>query len=244
MLLALAGPDDRDPTSIEGNPDEYLGAVAEPWRVLKGLKIAWSADLGYSSVDPEVKALTTRAAERFSEFGCHVEAADPGWDFPGDAGYVSWCVSFAARLAKEYANHPDWFEPTLSEMIEAGQKVSGVEHEKANLFRTEFYRQVYSFFEPYDLFLTPMLPHGAWPVDGYPTNERDELVTSPFERNPFSYPFNMTGHPAASVPCGFTSDGLPVALQIVGHWHCDTLVLQAAAAFEQAQPWVARWPSS
>ena len=84
---------------------------------------------------------------------------------------------------------------------------------------------------------------GAWPVDQWPSEIDGTPTPSMFDRLSFTFPFNLTGQPAASVPCGFTDEGLPVALQIVGRWHADTLVLQAAAALEQASPWGDVWPS-
>jgi aspartyl-tRNA(Asn)/glutamyl-tRNA(Gln) amidotransferase subunit A len=87
------------------------------------------------------------------------------------------------------------------------------------------------------------MPLGAWSVDAGPDTIDGKSTPSMFDRLNFTFPFNLTGHPAASVPCGFTREGLPVALQIVGRWHADTLVLQAAAAFEQAQPWAPHRPA-
>lgn len=237
MLKAIAGPDPRDPTTIDNEPDDYVSAVARPHEALQGLRVAWSVDLGYALVDPEVRTLTTRAAARFTDFGCNLETVDPGWPDQRTVVAPSWYVSFAARLADEYAAKPEWIEPSLAEMIEAGQQMSGVDHVQTSIARTEYYHTVRTFFDTYDLLLTPQMPIGAWSVERGPSEIEGKRVTSIFDRLPFTFPFNMTGQPAASVPCGFTSEGLPVALQIVGRWHADTLVLQAAAAFEQAQPW-------
>ncbi len=99
-----------------------------------------------------------------------------------------------------------------------------------------------AFFQDYDLLLTPQMPVSAWPVEQEPSEIDGVPTPSMFDRLPFTFPFNMTGQPAASVPCGFTDEGLPVALQIVGRWHADTVVLQAAAAFEDAQPWAQQRP--
>jgi Asp-tRNA(Asn)/Glu-tRNA(Gln) amidotransferase A subunit family amidase len=237
MLRAIAGPDPRDPTSIDSAPEDYVTAVAWPFPALHGLRVAWSVDFGYAAVDPEVRRLTTAAAERFSEFGCQVEALKPGWDDPREAAATMWYVSYAARLGERYDAQPDWFEPSLAEMIEAGRRVSGVQLGQAMLARTAFYEQVRRVFERYDVLLTPQMPLGAWPVDQAPRDIAGTPTPSMFDRLNFTFPFNLTGQPAASVPCGFTGEGLPVALQIVGRWHADTLVLQAAAALEQAAPW-------
>ena len=243
LLQALAGPDPRDPLSIDNRPDDYVAAVAQPFEALRGLRVAWSEDLGYAAVDPEVRQLTHAAAQRFSDFGCHVEAVDPGWADPREIGGLAWYVSFAARLGEQYRQKPEWFEPSLAAMVEAGLAASGIDYVNTSLKRTLFQAEAQRFFSQYDLLLTPQMPTGAWPVDQPPATIEGKPTPSMFDRLSFTFPFNMTGQPAASVPCGFTSEGLPVALQVVGRWHADTLVLQAAAAFEQAQPWADQWPA-
>lgn len=150
MLSAIAGPDPRDPTTIDNQPDDYVAAVAnasaQPVETLSGLRVAWSVDFGYALVEADVRDLTSQAAARFSDFGCHVESVDPGWPDMREAAATSWYVSFAARMADDYARRPDWFEPSLVEMIEAGRRVSGVDHAQTSLAPTDFYMQVQRFF--------------------------------------------------------------------------------------------------
>jgi Asp-tRNA(Asn)/Glu-tRNA(Gln) amidotransferase A subunit family amidase len=244
FLGAIAGPDPRDPTTIDNPPEDYGGTLSHSLEVLQGLRVAWSADFGYAAVDPEVRQLTTQAATRFEGFGCTVEAVDPGWDNPYEAMATLWHALMAARLGHMYDERPDWIEPSLAEMIRAGRQISSEVYVKAGLTRTIFYHQVQQLFESYDLLLTPQMPVGAWPVEHGPGEIEGRPTPSIFDRLPFTFPFNLTGQPAASVPCGFTGEGLPVALQIVGRWHADTLVLQAATAFEQAMPWAHLWPST
>ncbi|MEM7031713.1 MAG: amidase family protein [Chloroflexota bacterium] len=243
FLSAIAGPDSRDPTTIDQKPDDYLAALSDPFPVLKNLRVAWSVDFGYAAVDPQVRRLTEQAALRFADFGCQVEAVNPGWDNPKADAEVAWHVAVAAMLREEYDQHREAFEPSLAVMIEAGRRISGEEHARAHMGRTTFYQQAHQFFEQYDLLLTPQMPLAAWPVDQPPTDIDGIPTPAMFDRLSFTFPFNLTGQPAASVPCGFNDEGLPVGLQIVGRWHADTLVLQAAAAFEQATPWAEKWPN-
>ncbi len=239
---ATAGPDPRDPTAIASPPEDYISAVADHLPSLRGLRVAWSADFGYAAVEPDVRRLAGEAAQRFADFGCNVEAVDPGWDNPRPGAEVCWFVSMAARVGQSYDERPDAFEPSLVEMIQQGRRYSGEEHGRAEGSRTVFYHQAREFFETYDLLLTPQMPLTAWGVHEWPAEIDGTSTPSIFDRLPFTYPFNLTGQPAASVPCGFASDSLPVALQIVGRYHADTLVLQAAAALEQAAPWTSAWP--
>src|SRR5205807_10614697 len=117
---------------------------------------------------------------------------------------------------------------------------------RALLARTTFYDAVRAFFDRYDLLLTPQMPVGAWSVEPGPDEGVAEIGGEPtpsmFDRLSFTYPFNLTGQPAASVPCGFTSAGLPVGLQSVGRWHADGQVLRAAACLEALPPWAPRRP--
>ena len=243
LLQAMAGPDPRDPLSIDRPPDDYLAACEGD---LGGLHVVWSGDFGYAAVDPEVERITAAAASRFVDLGCTVEERDPGWPNPAEIARTLWNVSFAGRMSENAAEHPDWIEPTMRLMIENGQTYTAIEHAQASMARTAFYNYARRFFNTFDLLITPQMPVGAWSVaaglgegpgviNGIP-------VPDIFDRLSFTFPFNMTGQPAASVPCGFTSGGLPVAIQIVGRWHADALVLRAAACFEALQPWADRRP--
>jgi len=117
-LQALAGPDPRDPVSIDSSPDDYVAAVAQPVEAMKGLRVAWSEDLGYAAVDPEVRELTRRAAERFSDLGCHVEAVDPGWENPQEAFSRDYHAQIAWKMSPDYDKQPDYFEPRLAQSLQ------------------------------------------------------------------------------------------------------------------------------
>ena len=243
MLNVMAGPDDRDPMSIDAPPQDYIKACDGD---LKGLRAAWSPDLGFGAVDPEVKAITGKAAHRFVDLGCSLDAPAINWPNPRDFHRVLYEVAMASRFLDRATERPDWIEPTLMRLILNGSSLSAVEHGRALLARAVFYQAVRNFFEGFDLLLTPTVPVAAWSVEPGPEEGPKEIggrqAPTMFDRIPFTYPFNLTGQPAATVPCGFTAEGLPVGLQIVGRWHADAVVLRAAAGFEAIQPWATYWP--
>ena len=239
MLLSLmAGGDPRDPLSQDRPVEDYVAACDGD---LKGLRVAWSADFGYAAVDAEVRTTAEAAARRFADLGCVVESPTIPWSNPGKFHQIIYEVSVAARQLERATTRPDWIEPTLMRMIVRAGQLSALEHAQALLARSAFYNQVLSLFETYDLLLTPQMPLGAWSNEPGPDEGPKEIgglpTRSMFDRLPFTFPFNLTGQPAATVPCGFTGEGLPVGLQIVGRWHADTTVLRAAAGFEAIQPW-------
>jgi aspartyl-tRNA(Asn)/glutamyl-tRNA(Gln) amidotransferase subunit A len=245
LLGAMTGPDARDPLSIDTLPEDYVAACEGD---LKGLEVVWSGDLGYAPVEPEVRRIAEAAALRLADAGARVEARDPGWPDPGAFHRILCDVSNATRHFDRALRRPGWIEPSLMQMIEDGRRVSGVEYGRANLQRSAFYDRVHRFFETCDLLVTPQQPVGAWLADPGPGAHQGPTVIggratpSIFDRLGFTFPFNLTGHPAISVPCGLTGEGLPVGLQIVGKWHADRLVLRAAAVLEALQPWASRRP--
>src|SRR5215472_6622669 len=235
MLSALAGPDPRDPLSIDTPPDDYLAACDGD---LKGMRVAWSADLGILPVDPEVRAITEAAARRFTELGCALDAPPLRWPDMREPHRLIWHVGVASRQVDRAREHPDWIDPSLMRMIVDAGCINALDYGRAVLARAPFYETVQRFFEDYELLLTPAMPVAAWSVepdsvaviDGHPAPTLLERLT-------FTFPFNLTGQPAATVPCGWTREGLPVGLQIIGRWHADAVVLCAAAGFEAIQPW-------
>ena len=243
LLSVMAGPDPRDPLSIDAAPADYLAACEGD---LRGMRVGWSRDLGFATVDPEVGDVAAAAARRFAELGCEVEEAKIDWGNPYDFHRIIYSVSVAARQYDRAMARPDWIETTLMRMILDAGKVSAIEYGKALVARTAFVDRVRPTFERYDLLLTPQMPVAAWPADPGPFEGLADLGGKPahsiFDRVPFMYPFNLTGQPAANVPCGFTRERLPVGLQVVGRWHRETDVFRAAAAFEALQPWASQRP--
>ena len=241
LFGAMCGPDERDPASLPSTGEDFLAACDEP---LGRLRIAWSPDLGYAAVDPGVLAITTEAARVFDGLGCDFEQASPDIADPEELFVRITAPLRAAAVGHHLAEWADQMDPILVARLRVADELSSVEYERQFHHRTELYQAVRRFFERYDLLLTPTLALPPFPLDAaYPPAEIAGRPTrSPVAWFPFTFPFNLTGHPAISVPAGWTDDGLPVGLQIVGPRHAEATILRAAATFEAARPWSARRP--
>lgn len=241
MLAVMAGPDEWDRTSLEAPPADYVGRLPEG---IRGLRVAFSPTLDGLRVDPEVAAVVREAAGAFAGLGCTVDEVEPGWPQTYELIRTQWAAHYAGTHAQYL---PEWrsrMDPGLVACIEDGMRQSAVEYIRWRGRKLEYWDAVRPFFERYDLLLTPSLSVAAFPSnrlnpEHWPAPERswDWIGWASF-----SYPFNFTGQPAASVPAGFTPAGLPVGLQIVGRRFADLTVLQASAAFEAARPWAPRRP--
>jgi aspartyl-tRNA(Asn)/glutamyl-tRNA(Gln) amidotransferase subunit A len=235
MLQATARPDHRDPTCLPGPFPDYVAACDTG---VGGLRVAWSPTLGYATVDREVARLTGAAARRFAELGCHVEQVDRVCDDPYAFWSVLFTVGLAGRLVPYLGEWRDRLSPSLVPILEEARAFSGIDVTRAHAERAAFYEHMRKFFLTYDLLLTPSLPVPAFAAE----RDAPEGAASILSWGAFTYPFNLTMQPAATVPCGLTADGLPVGLQIVGRRLADPMVLAASAAFEAAQPWRGRRP--
>ncbi|MEV5829495.1 amidase [Spirillospora sp. NPDC052242] len=235
LLDAVCGPDARDWSALAPPAAPFRLPPAEREPDLTGLRVAYSPALGFATVDPEVAALVAAAAETFAELGAKVEEADPGFGDPVAEFEVLWFAG-AAKVVEHLT--PERFaalDPGLREICEQGARYSALDYLAATARRMELGRIMGLFHERYDLLLTPTMPIPAFEAGV------EVPAGSPSPRwtgwTPFTYPFNMTQQPAASVPCGTTAAGLPVGLQVVGARHADALVMRACAAFEAARPW-------
>lgn len=239
MLTAMAGADPLDRLSLPTETD-FLQAMEGP---LPGLRVAWSPDLGYAPIDPEVQKITASAAARFGELGCEVEEAHPGLPDPWDMVDMIWASAFAGIHLHDLDDVRNLLDPGLLAVIEQGRRFSAPELAEANTRRNDYYHGWRTFMQTYDLLLTPTLPVTAFPAGHNHPEQINGRSTSYLGWTAFTYPFNITGQPAATVPCGFAASGLPVGLQIVGRWRDDITVLRASAAFEALAPWAGNRPS-
>jgi aspartyl-tRNA(Asn)/glutamyl-tRNA(Gln) amidotransferase subunit A len=231
MLNVLSRPDVRDWFALPYDPRDYRLGLEDG---VRGLRIAYSPTLGGASVDPEVAALVEHAAMRFVELGALVEPADPDFSGVEEVFRRHWYTG-AAYLLKDFSpRQRALMDPGLVEVAIEGAKIGMLELLEAVQRRGAYGVRMNAFHEKYDLLLTPSLPLAAFDAGVEVADVMKERRWTDW--TPFSYPFNLTQQPAASIPCGFTRDGLPVGLQIVGARYQDALVLRAARAFESLQP--------
>jgi Asp-tRNA(Asn)/Glu-tRNA(Gln) amidotransferase A subunit family amidase len=239
LLSVFAGPDERDPQSLPDTGEDFARAVDGG---VSGLRVAWSADLGYAEVDPEVRHIAQAAVKTFADLGCEVEEADPGFEDPRPL-LIELTAPYRAAIMEPHLAWRDLMDPVLVSRLDTASSMSAVDYEKATHARTAMTRLVAGFFERHDLLVTPTTPAAAFPLGrDFPDEIDGHKLEGSLDWAPFTVPFNVTGQPAISVPCGHTSEGLPVGLQIVGRRFADGLVLRAAAAFEAAAPWADRRP--
>jgi aspartyl-tRNA(Asn)/glutamyl-tRNA(Gln) amidotransferase subunit A len=238
MLDVISGPDGRDWSSLPLPATPFADATTD----IAGLRIAFSPTLGFPvHVDDEVAAAVAEAVEVFASLGAHVEQVDPGITDPVEAFHVLWNSGAAKAVAALPAERRGDMDPGLVEICEQGARLSALDYLDAMNTRMELGQRMARFHHDHDLLLTPTMPIPAFEAGrevpaGWPGSRWTSWT-------PFTYPFNMTQQPAASVPCGFTSAGLPIGLQVVGPRHADALILAACQAFEQARPWRHRRPS-
>lgn len=239
VMDIISGPDPRDRFSLPSPGLSYLQTLKAG---LKGLRVAWSKDLGFAIVDRQVAKVTEKAAKVFAGLGCSLEEVNP--DF-GDSMPILlpiYMADVAGAVADEFDTWRPFMDPVIMEVVEEGLKLTATDYVKATFKMQEYNGKVQAFFEKYHLLLTPTLAIPPFEADAPAPTEIAGKPIPIFGYIPFSPPFNLTGQPAASVPCGWTDDGLPIGLQIAGRMHEDHRVLQAAYAFEQACPWADRKP--
>jgi len=251
MLDAVSGLHPTDPMVSPDDDVDYLSAVDRP---IDGLDVAYSPDLDVFPVDERVAAVVEDAAYAFEEAGATVTEVDLGLDYSRDriidayltgfqVGYAELAATLKRTRGIDYLGDDRTDAcPAFVDLIEAGREYSAVEYRRADVVRTGVFDAVQSLFESYDLLVSPTL--AVPPVENAgadeqtlgPTTVAGESV-DPLVGWCLTYPFNMTGHPAANVPAGFTDGDLPVGLQLVGPRYDEGTVLAASAAFERVRPW-------
>ena len=244
MLQVMAGPDRADPLSLGLGPPPAM--IARGAADLAGLKVAYRRRLGNQAVDGQVLANTDAAVAALADRGAEIEDIDQPFENTEPFWLVITQAVWAARFAGYLERWRDRMTPTLVRQIEAGRVYSATDLAAAIFKRTEIFRQVEGWFQDYDLLVTPTLSRPALALDHdfFAPIEIDGRPVGTVRPAwyPYTHPFNLTGHPAITVPSGTTAAGLPTALQIVGRIGADGTVLQAALALETARPWADRRP--
>jgi aspartyl-tRNA(Asn)/glutamyl-tRNA(Gln) amidotransferase subunit A len=232
MMNAIAKPDARDWFNVPGQSDDYTSRLGES---MKGKRIAYSPRLGFASaVLGEVETLVAAAVKRFEAMGAIVEQVDPPFGDPGTVFQTIWWSGAGYVFGDQPEEVKKLLDPGLRKMAEEGAKMTKRQFMDANAQRGTIGSKLRVFMENYDFIVTPSVATTAFGVGKLsPTGEDGRAW---MDWTPFSYPFNLTQQPAASINCGFSKDGLPVGLQIAGKMFDDAGVLAASAAYELADP--------
>lgn len=238
LLQVLAGYDSRDALSVISEPGTYLDYCNGE---ISGWRIAWSPTLGFADVDRDVLAIVRSAVRVFEDLGCIVDEVESVSDDPTEIQMAEFYLGAAARLKNVMEHERELLDPELAELLDRAAKISGTDYFEAHFARHRLRDRLLNLFKSHKLLLTPTLPVTAFSADQTRPPGRPDATVFSWP----SYPaiFNLTGFPAASVPCGFTQEGLPVGLQIAAGPNAESDIFAAAAAFETARPWVKQKPN-
>jgi amidase len=240
FLSAVAGPDPRSPIAI-AEPGSLFSQPLD--RNFKGVRIAWSRDLGVLPVDPRVTAVIESQRPVLVDLGCLVEDREPDFRDADEIFKVLRAWRFEVGFSHLLQTHRNQLKDTVVWNIEEGMKLSGPQIGRAERKRTELFQRMREFMEKYEFLILPVSQVPPFDVkQRYVTEINGVTMDTYIDWMKSCYYISATGHPAISVPCGFTSEGLPVGLQIVGRHRDDLGVLQLAHAFEQATGFWKRRP--
>jgi aspartyl-tRNA(Asn)/glutamyl-tRNA(Gln) amidotransferase subunit A len=228
MLTVLARPDHRDWYSLPYLACDFTIGLDDG---VRGVRMALSLDLGYARLDPEVSALVEAAAQKLSQAGAIVERKNPGFPDPGEIFAAHWYTGAALVRASVPRERWPLLDPDFGRFAAAGETIGHMDYVRRVNERAQLGLHMALFHRDFDVLLTPTMPLAAFDAGmlAPPGSDQNDWA----RWTPFSFPFNLTQQPAASIPCGFTSAGLPVGLQIVAAKYQDALVLRVARAFEQ-----------
>lgn len=232
MLSAIAGPDPRCPASITEPGTLFMGPLE---RDFGGVRLAWSRDLGGLPVDPRVTAVLEEHRSIFESLGCAVEEAEPDFAGADEVFQVLRAWRYELAYGELLAHHREEMKDTVVWNIEEGTRLSGPQIGRAERMRTELFHRMRTFMQPYEFLVAPVSQVPPFDVkQRYVTEIAGERMETYIDWMRSCYYVSVTGLPAVSVPCGFTPEGLPVGVQIVGRYRDDYGVLQLAHAFEGA----------
>jgi len=231
-LSTIAGPDSRAPLSINESGERFARPLD---RSFKGVRVAWFKDLGGVPFDPRVRAVVDAHRKTFESLGCIVEQAEPDFALAEIAFRTLRAWNSANTYGARLREHAEAFKDTLAGEIEEGLRLTGMDLARAETAHGQLWRRFQAFLEEYEYFVLPTTQLPAFDVDTpYPTEIASVKFDNYIDWMKSCWYISATGNPAASVPGGFTPEGLPVGVQIVGRNKEDVSVLQMAHAFEQA----------
>jgi aspartyl-tRNA(Asn)/glutamyl-tRNA(Gln) amidotransferase subunit A len=236
VMNAIACHDLRDPFSVAGPVPDFNSAVRET----RPLKIAWSPTLGYARPDGDVLALTEAAVQNLERLGHMVELVPEVMTDPVDLWNAEFYAGVGTRLRRVIKEAPEDLDPAVLEVLEAAMSQDMGAYYAKVFARYDFREEMRRFFEKFDLLVSPTLPVAAVPVGcSRPRGLEDRSIVSWVF---YTYPFNLTGQPAASMPVGFNKEGMPVGLQVVGKINDECTILSLCGAYERAFGQLARRP--
>lgn len=245
MRAVLTGPDACDPWSLRAADLPLSAALAG--RRLDGLRVGVIERTANSRVQQEVAANFRSSIAVFETLGAMADAAGDGVDWMELPGRVMYQANYAVIQRRHLPAWRDKMDPTLLAFMERGDGFSLTEFRKAQYARTRLFRAIQALFEQFDVLVTPTLSRTALPVDFDAAHDEVEVdgERCGITRQGWSsyvYPFNLTGHPALTVPNGFDTAGLPTGVQLVGRWGAELDLLRLGAVLEATLPWTERWP--
>jgi Asp-tRNA(Asn)/Glu-tRNA(Gln) amidotransferase A subunit family amidase len=238
LLQVISGFDARDPGAVAQPVPDFLSECDMPPR---GLRIAWSPTLGYAKPKAEVLAIVESAVHQFRDLKCEIELVETVFEDPLDLFMAEFFAGAGTRLRPVLTERRELLDPAVARTLDQALSLTMQDYYEKVFKRYDLRTKVWEFFNRYDALLTPTLPTEAFDAElDYPPGlASDENILGWIF---YTYPFNLTGLPAASIPAGFTKAGLPVGLQIVGRHLGEAQIFRLAAALEAARPWIDRRP--
>lgn len=241
LLSVMAGPDARCPISIDQPRSKFAGSLERDFR---GARVAWFRDLDGTPFDARIVEQVNAKRRVFEDLGCSIEQAEPDWRGVDEAFNIFRAWNFVALAAEIPREQHGELKDTIRWEMERGTKLTAADLARAEVLRAAAWDRVRGFFEIYDYFILPVTQVPPFDIEQpYPTEIAGVKLASYIDWMKSCYWISMVECPAISVPCGFTAEGLPVGLQIVGRHRDEFSVLQLAHAFESATPYLRRPPA-
>ncbi len=241
MMSVMSGPHPLDHTTMEAGPADYLGRLDDG---VRGKRAAFSMDLGHARVDPDVAALVRAGAEAWAkDAGVELVDVTPPWGTTGPGLAREFWSAHMSRLSQYLPQWEAKMDAHLVACIKDGVSVMMPQYQAMRARKYAYVADIHRWFQDWDFLITPTVSVAAFRAELIIPAHWPQHAWDWMQWAEFSYPFNMSGNPATTVPCGFTEAGLPVGLQIVGKRFDDLGVFQASRAFERARPWADKRPA-